>query len=446
MIKEKLTKLRALPSSLTAKMFYASFTGILAGLIVFFAANALGSAYIDKVYMGPSAVEKRRDAIYSDFSHYVSSHSLSGTDYHAIAMWTDARSNVTLLIYGQGHKRVHFSGGEINAGDSVSVLPLEDASLYPVRFSDGLYIVSVNDVSESHVSFLATIASVALGCLAIVVAVIAYANRLTARIVALSREASEVASGDLEHVIPSVGDDEISDLALSMDNMRLSVIRRIGNEKLAWQANNDLITAMSHDIRTPMTSVVAYLGLLSENGFEDKARCRQFVDAAYNKAIELKHLTDELFSYFLVFGNKTPEMHIEELDGQLLFEQVVTEAEYDLRDAGFLVRILGAVSPCAVRVDTMHFARVMNNLVSNVKKYADPTRQVTIFSDFNGSRLLLCLSNYILADTPRTESTKIGLASCRKIMETMGGSFHTLSDDEHFSAELLLPASSPQEK
>lgn len=446
MIKEKLTKLRALPTSLTAKMFYASFTGILAGFIVFFAANAIGGAYIDRVYMGPAAVEKRRDAIYSDFSHYVSSHALSGTDYHAIAMWTDARSDVTLLLYGQGHKRVHFSGGEIDAGDSLSVLPLEDASLYPVRFSDGLYIVSVNDMSEPHVSLLATIVSVALGCLAFFVLIIAYTHHLTARIVALSREASEVASGDLEHVIPSVGGDELSDLALSMDNMRLSVIRRIGNEKLAWQANNDLITAMSHDIRTPMTSVVAYLGLLSENGFEDTARCRQFVDAAYNKAIELKHLTDELFSYFLVFGNKTPEMHIEELDGQLLFEQVVTEAEYDLRDAGFLVRILGAVSPCAVRVDTMHFARVTNNLVSNVKKYADPTRQVTIYSDFNGSRLLLCLSNYILADTPRTESTKIGLASCRKIMETMGGSFHTLSDDEHFSAELILPASVPPEK
>ncbi len=424
-------------------MFYASFTGILAGIIVFFAANALGSAYIKNVYMGPSAVEKRRDAVYSDFSHYVSSHSLSGTDYHAIAMWTDKRSDVTLLIYGQGHKRVHFSGGEIDAGDSLSVLPLEDASLYPVRFSDGLYIVSVNDMSESRISFLSTIASVALGCLAVVVAVIAYTNRLTARIVALSREASEVASGDLEHAIPSTGDDEISDLALSMDNMRLSVIRRIGNEKLAWQANNDLITAMSHDIRTPMTSVVAYLGLLSENGFEDTARCRQFVDAAYTKAIELKHLTDELFSYFLVFGNKAPEMHMEELDGQLLFEQVVTEAEYDLCDAGFLVKNLGSVAPCTVRADTMHLARVMNNLVSNVKKYADPTRQVTIFSEFNGSRLLLCLSNYILADTPRIESTKIGLASCRKVMESMGGAFHTVSDDEHFSAELVLPASAP---
>lgn len=441
-----MTKLRALPSSLTAKMFYASFTGILVGLIVFLAANTIGSAYIDKVYMSPAAVEKRRDAIYSDFSHYVSSHSLSGTDYHAIAIWTDTRSDVTLLIYGQGHKRVHFSAGKIQSGDSLSVLPLEDASLYPVRFSDGLYIVSVNDVSESHVSFLAMIASVALGCLALVVIVIAYANHLTARIVALSREASEVASGDLEHVIPSVGGDEISDLALSMDNMRLSVIRRIGNEKLAWQANNDLITAMSHDIRTPMTSVIAYLGLLSENGFEDKARCRQFVDAAYNKAIELKHLTDELFSYFLVFGNKTPEMHIEELDGQLLFEQVVTEAEYDLRDAGFNVKNLGTVAPCTVRVDTMHLARVMNNLVSNVKKYADPARQVTIYSEFNGSRLFLCVSNYIPADTPRTESTKIGLASCRKIMETMGGAFHTASDDGHFSAELILPASPPQGK
>lgn len=421
-------------------MLLVSVAGIFAGIVVFFSLNALGSAYIDKRYLRAEAMEKRQDDLYSDFSYYVSSHALSGTDYHAIAVWTEDHPYATILLYGKDHRRVHFSAGKIASGDALSDSAAQDSSLYPLRFADGLYIVSINDSSHLQLAFFITLASVTLGCLCMVVLVMFYAHRLTMRIVSLSHEASEISTGDLSRSICISGSDELSALAASMDNMRQSVIRRMGDENLAWQANTELITAISHDIRTPMTSVIGYLGLLSESGFEDKARCRQFTDAAYSKAIELKHLTDELFSYFLVFGRKTPEMHLEELDGQLLLEQITSEAEYDLRDAGFAVRFLGFHAPCVVSIDTLHFARVINNLISNIKKYADPARQVTFLSELSGGVLSLCVSNYIRLDAPRTESTKIGLMSCCKLMESMGGSFHVVTDDRHFSAELGLPA------
>ena len=82
----------------------------------------------------------------------------------------------------------------------------------------------------------------------------------------------------------------------------------------------------------------------------------------------------------------------------------------------------------------------MNNLVSNIKKYADAERIIMVISELRDGRLSLCISNYIQQKMDRTESTKIGLMTCRKIMEFMGGSFSTLSDDDHFVAEISIPA------
>ena len=117
----------------------------------------------------------------------------------------------------------------------------------------------------------------------------------------------------------------------------------------------------------------------------------------------------------------------------------MSEAEYDLTDFGFKVRRMQFHNSCTVRADPMQLSRVVNNIVSNVKKYADPSRPVVMISELNAGSLYLCVSNFIIADAPKTESSKIGLMTCRKLMEGMGGSFSVREDERHFSVEFGLP-------
>ena len=84
-----------------------------------------------------------------------------------------------------------------------------------------------------------------------------------------------------------------------------------------------------------------------------------------------KALTDELFRYFLVFGRADLEMNLETLDARLLLEQLLGEAEFDLSDAGFAVQRIEFEGECSVTADPMYLKRVLDNLVSNIKKYAD---------------------------------------------------------------------------
>ena len=188
-----------------------------------------------------------------------------------------------------------------------------------------------------------------------------------------------------------------------------------------------------------MTSLIGYLDLINEDGFRDPERSARFAASAYHKAMELKDLTDELFKYFLVFGRAELEMNREELDGILLMEQLLGEAQFELSDLGFTVQNQACEEACTISADPSYLKRVLDNLVSNIKKYADKNRPVVMLTELADAYLSVCVSNTVRQDLERVESTKIGLRTCAKIMESMGGSFETQKDEEHFAAILKLP-------
>jgi len=166
----------------------------------------------------------------------------------------------------------------------------------------------------------------------------------------------------------------------------------------------------------------------------------RFAAAAYNKAIELKDLTDELFKYFLVFGRAELELERERYDARLLLEQLIGEAAFDLTDAGFEIRQIDFEGECTVVADAMYLKRVMDNLVTNAKKYADRNSPIVFLSELSEGRLSLCVSNVVAKKVSRVESTKIGLRTCTKIMQAMGGSFSSRIEDDHYTAAFSLPA------
>ncbi|MGN0983003.1 MAG: HAMP domain-containing protein [Candidatus Limivicinus sp.] len=439
-------KLPPLPRSLNAKMLYVSLLGVLLGMLLYFLTNALGQALIENVYMREENVAQRKAEIYSRFSSYVTRNQISGKDAAALAQWTAENDYVTVLLYDNGSRHRSFSGGKsIGAGGETVYDSAEYGRLYPLRFSDGIYLVAIVDSSREGQELLVNVTAVSVAASGFILLLLLYMNHLTRRIIALSKAAREVSTGQLEKDISAPGSDEVSTLARSMDEMRRSLIQQMGSESRAWQANTELLTAISHDIRTPMTSMIGYLGLLNDSDFSDIERCRQFSRSAYSKAMDLKDLTDELFKYFLVFGSAELKLDMERYDGRLLLEQLVSEAEFSLAEAGFRVQRMEFEGECSILADPLYLKRVMDNLVSNVMKYGDKAKRVVILSERKDRMLSLCISNSITHSLDRVESTKIGLRTCKRIMEQMQGSFSTETDGEHFAAELRIPAESKTE-
>ena len=420
-------------------MFYVNLIGLVLGVLLYVLLNALGGMLVDRVYMSQENVTRRKAQIYTQFSSYVTSSGISGRDTGAVARWTASHEYVSIFLFGTGREQQLYSGGEIMSSTAQAYDPAVHGHLFPIRFADGLYQIAIDDSSQLLQRQVVRIVSFAVASLGFLLLDLWYMQRLTRRIISLSREAAEVSSGDLNRSIAAPGADEVSALAASMDEMRRSVITRLGSEKRAWEANTELITAISHDIRTPMTSLIGYLGLLCEEN-RDPAEQKQFAQSAYGKAMELKDLTDQLFRYFLVYGKAELELNLERFDGRLLLEQLLGEAEFDLADAGFTVQRIEFEGECSLQADPLYLKRVMDNLVSNIKKYADPAQPLVALSELKDGELSLCLSNAVSSSLARKESTKIGLRTCEKILSSMGGSFRTVLEDGHFAAELRLPA------
>lgn len=437
-----------MPRSLNAKMMYMLVFSFICAALVYLLISGIGAYIVENVYMSPASVSSRNAEIYASFNGYVKSKNLRGDDSAAIALWDEYGEYVDISVY-RGEEEIRPTNNLPNSFMNIpkpSVVPGvsqysgQHGKLYPLRFSDGLYYIAIDDNTYTRENMLNNTAAILAASVIFLLIMLSYVRRLTSRIIKLSEEALEIGAGDLNHPISIQGEDELSMLAKEMDNMRCSVIERMGNEQRAWQANSELITAISHDIRTPMTSLIGYLGLLNDSDLSDPERVRQFSQSAYGKAMELKDLTDELFRYFLVFGKADLEMSIEEYDGRLLLEQLLAEAEFDLSEKGFVVQHIDFTGECGIKADPLYLKRVMDNLVSNIKKYADKSYPVMVITELREGEMSVCVSNHIAKAMDRVESTKIGIRTCEKIISHMGGKFVTRSDETHYAAEFTLPA------
>ncbi len=430
--------------SLNAKLLLAVLLSLFCAFSSYLAVVAVGTLFVDRYYMSAESVAARKAEIYTEFNRFVRDGQIAGTDSEALQRFLAERNYAGITVYTAEELDLPAEGRAQGPGTGLQsyVLPERSSvrgSLYPMRFADGMYYISITDSSRVREDMLNRGMAVMVAVTVLVGVLFWYTNRMTRRIIRLSQETATVGAGDLDGMITVDGVDEIAGLAEDIDRMRDAIIERMGNEKRAWEANSELITAMSHDIRTPMTSLIGYLGLLNgSEGLEEEER-KHYLDAAYGKALALKDLTDELFKYFLVFGRSEVELHREDYDVHMLLMQLLGEAEFDLRDSGLDVQNDDRLDDgILVNTDAAMLKRVIDNLVSNIKKYADREAPVIFHTELRERDVAVSVSNRYSEKGDRTESTRIGLRTCGKIMEALNGSFTVTREEGRFTAEFVL--------
>ena len=273
-----------------------------------------------------------------------------------------------------------------------------------------------------------------------------YNEHLAQRIRVFSEDLHKISGGDLEYPLRATSDDELGQLARSVDTMRNTIIQRTHAEQSALQANSDLITALSHDIRNPLTSLIGYMELLEMEQEKLPEDAGTYVHASLDKAYRIRDLTGELFRYFLVFSQEAQDVKLEEYDAQILLFQLLGEYTNELRSQGFTVETDQLKQPCTLRIDVPLFKRVVDNISSNLLKYADPATPV-VFSAYADDMLHVIVENRIrVLGSDVVESNKIGLRTCGSIMKLLEGSFSSEAEGETFRVECTLPILKKSEK
>ena len=316
-------------------------------------------------------------------------------------------------------------------------------ALTPIYFVDGTLFVMVVDYTEEFLAGLVFAIAIVSALLVLVVIMLVNFSNTTMRIKRLADNVKLVEGGDLEHPIKAEGNDEITALANDVNSMRNSVVDNMSKEKKAWETNAELITAMSHDVRTPLTVMLGYLDLMELQNSDPSSE--EYIAACKENAMKLKRLSDDMFSYFLVFGkNEIDLAGIPECPADLI-GHMIAEHQLLFDENGYCVKFNGEIPKVMVKIDAVLFGRVIDNIFSNISKYADQNEPVLVSSDFDGACLKLCFENKIKADDDHAESNRIGIKTCIRIMEQLGGSFETRAENERFTVLLTIPATEIKE-
>ena len=220
--------------------------------------------------------------------------------------------------------------------------------------------------------------------------------------------------------------------------MRDSLIKQTQREKELMTANNDLITALSHDLRTPLSALVGYLEVLDDNPDIDEEKRKEYIERSKAKTLQLKHLSDRMFQYFFVFDDSSNEIEMEYYDLHVLLEQLIYERVFDLETTGYDVTVDLEEGKGQILVNIHYLHRLFDNLIGNIQKYAMKDN-IKIIGRVFPDGYQLSVKNKIDLEQNKTKGTNIGLKTCDKIISQLNGTFEVIKTEETFEVLMKIP-------
>ena len=238
----------------------------------------------------------------------------------------------------------------------------------------------------------------------------------------------------MDYSIPLEGENEFTELAKSINELSRTERELTEKEKMMQREREMLIRALSHDIRTPLTSIRSYSEIMAsraELGEISQDEMQDYIHLMQRKADQIKELTDQL----LENSKHNPEW-IE--DGRLLMEQLICEWEEILEDK-FDCRIhLEECPTFSGEIDVKEFQRIFDNLYSNILKYADEAMPVELKVGVDEGRLCLWQKNGKRREASHVESHQIGMLSMKAIAGNYGGEVVVTEAEETFEIRITF--------
>lgn len=281
--------------------------------------------------------------------------------------------------------------------------------------------------------------------------------RKTKSLVAIIDETEIMADGDLDRLIKVRAKGDVKNLVENINNISKQLRDITIEERRAQQTKNDLITNVSHDLRTPLTSIIGYLEIIDTDKYKDEVELRYYANIAYEKAKGLSLLINDLFE-LTKMQNNTINLNKTDINLVELLGQVVAYFEYQFKSANMQSRINFSEDKLIVHADAGKLVRAFENLLSNAIKYGQEGFYVDIVTKIEGKIAVVQVVNYGQSissiDLPyifdrfyRVEKSRnsniggsgLGLAITKNIIELHQGTISAYSDDEKTIFEVKLP-------
>lgn len=266
-----------------------------------------------------------------------------------------------------------------------------------------------------------------------------------------------IAAGHYDHRIPFELNGDLGRLIDSINGLVESTVNAIEEERKIEKSKDELITNVSHDLRTPLTSIIGYLGLIEDRQYHSEEEFLHYTHIAYLKAKQMKVLVEDLFEYTKV-RQPTTKLNLVSFDLNQMMEQLAADFALEAEKKGISIVVNTNPTPFYLEADTEKLVRVFNNLLSNALKYGKGAHHIYMEAQQVGTEAVITVKNdgqaipqaslqqlfdrfYRVEESRSQETggTGLGLAIAQSIVALHGGYIYAKSDDQWTSFILHLP-------
>lgn len=233
--------------------------------------------------------------------------------------------------------------------------------MFPISYSDGsgeiLIRPMIGVLVPKYYEFIIALISVFVFMLTLYF----FVRKSIRYIEEIDRSIDIIAGGKLTYKIPIRGNDELSRLAANINEMSNLLKERMDVEKKADFRQRQLITNISHDLKTPLTVLIGYLDLLKNHNYETQEEGDDFIYCAFQKCNQLQRLIEALFTYNKL-TNRDISIFLEKID-------IIGFAQKNISEQGITINLESEDKEAIVSIDKDLMNRILDNLFDNVRKY-----------------------------------------------------------------------------
>lgn len=316
-------------------------------------------------------------------------------------------------------------------------------SIYPVIINGEIHYLfnesTLEGEREIFYTSTPTVLAWLIGVMVFVFLIFRFTKTKIRYIEYISHCLGEISKGDLNYQIEVVGQDELAKVAADVAYMEEQIKTQIEAQKQAEKTKNELITNVAHDLRTPLTSIIGYIGLIKEKRYENEEEYEKYLEIAYNKSEKLKELIEDLFEYTKL-TNQSVNLKKQDISIANLINQLVEELMPLAEDKEVTIDTSVDAGDTKVKVDVTKMTRVFENLIENAIKYTEPKSIIHMGIQETSEYLFISIRNkcnnlseedvdrlfdrFYRSDASRNSSTGgsgLGLAISKNIVNLHGG-------------------------